>query len=215
MAAPLKKRSYNTVSKNLESWGFKIDINVEEFSSTNNVIFVCENEHKNIMNIYSFENKKRKLKKDEIDMKAMCTECVKQDEAKDLFDRDYEFVLEHTGHKLLKRISAHDIEYECGNCGAVRESDMSSLRKSTSKCCSKCQNDKNKRQFDDVKTQIQNLGFVLKTYIDNKHMTAVCPCGNETEFILADIMRKRRCLQCQPDRILEFRAAKIKAAYSN
>lgn len=151
----------------------------------------------------SFANKMCVLKPNEF-----CAVCFRGKKDEHKFNKVKKDFFEKTGHILLTCEFGGDRKctYECGKCKNINSSHVTNLFKNTGVCI-KCQNDKNKRDFNELQTEIEEMGFKMdmkcNEYIDNKSLQIVCKCGNSFKVALHDLKRGRLCVECKMDRCFD------------
>lgn len=161
--------------------------------------FECSRGHQRTMTKTSFYNKQYKIQRGEASPCALCDQ-INMAMKEDL-----------NGHQIITYESVMSVTYKCGNCGAIRKTNMKALRKSTG-VCNACQNESRKTSTEDVAKICEEYGFKLISYQNNKHITAICPCGSEFIGALNDIKRGRKCATCAPERRSQTNSEKYGAS---
>lgn len=135
--------AYNTYKRFLESIGYKITINFEQFnqSSTKDtsrrVTFVCNGGHETEVSSAVFNRKKREREKNGT---LLCNDCTGRGKAKDVDTKLEELrkvVFEMNGHHVMA-INGTTVTHKCGLCEEVNESWESNIRSKTTLHCRKC-----------------------------------------------------------------------------
>lgn len=187
---------YNNYKKFLEDF-FDIPTTFEEFTKDKKITFVCkENNHTNILGIASFGNKKCK-----IDAKDFCQKCKEEEENTKKLDEFKKEIKEKCGHNIISvNFSSRKVEYKCGNCDNLSNTFICNLkREERTISCPKCQNDKFKISYQEIKERVEKQGMKLlteeKEYENNKQkLKVICICGNNNyEAVLFDITRGKKC----------------------
>lgn len=207
-------RQYNNFEKFLKSINFKINTEKEDFIEekkinkfSTKIEFLCIKNHKTKLTIASFINKKSnsKYKKNPELLCSMCCKINDNNIRKQKLQKE-------SFHKIIS-CNNNKITYNCFNCKSLRKDiDMSSFvrsMKQKSKFCVKCQNDKYKLNFDDIKNRVVKMGMKLLTkpfeYKNNKMLLhIICSCGNENYMKLSDIERGRHCKICKNNKSEEL-----------
>jgi DNA-directed RNA polymerase subunit RPC12/RpoP len=176
---------------------FDVPTTLEQFTNEKKITFICKlKNHENSLGLASFGNKKSK-----IEAKDFCQKC--KDEEEDL-KKTEEFkkeIKEKCGHNvILVDFSNRKVEYKCGKCGNLSSTFISNLQKENrSNNCPKCQNDKFKIPYEEIKERVEKQGMKLlteeKDYENNKQkLKVICSCGNDKyEAVLFDITRGKKC----------------------
>lgn len=138
-----------------------------------------------------------------------CAHCTRVDNDKNKFNDAKKEIFEKTKHVLLTCDFGGDRKctYTCANCERVGETTLHNLSKNTG-FCPKCQNDKNRLEFTDVRDNVKLYGFVLNMknneYTNNKNLIVKCKCGNPNfKVSLSDLKRGRLCTECKMGRIFD------------
>ena len=184
---------------------FTVISSEEDFKNSKSITYKCkEKEHTNSLSVASFGNKKCK-----VPIEQFCTECktIRENEIK--FQTLKEELYTKTGHTLLEIIdySTRRARYECGNCKAETYTFIQNLNGATPFCV-KCQNDKNRKNYDDLKKQVESHGYKLITseheYINNKQkLNVLCQCGDPYAAVLSDLIRDKSCMKCKSIKTVE------------
>jgi hypothetical protein len=176
---------------------FNIKTTFEEFTKDKKIIFVCKaKSHVNSLSVASFGNKKYKM-----EAKDFCQICKDEQEninKTEIFKKE---IKEKSGHNIISvNFSTKKVEYKCGNCDNLSSTFISNLqREERSNNCPKCQNDKFKIHYREIKNRVEKQGMKLlteeKEYENNKQkLKVVCICGNDKyEAVLFDINRGKKC----------------------
>jgi len=131
----------------------------------------------------------------------MCVECNKIEE-NNIFKNE---IQELSIHTILKVHNGKQIDFICGSCNIEGTSNKQSLIKS--KSCGKCHNSLQRKDYEILKKEIENMGFTLVTkqyeYTNNKNITVLCICKNEWKCSLNDLSRGRKCMACKTERTYE------------
>jgi hypothetical protein len=195
---------YYNVKKFFENIGYELLTPEEEYINNKKIyktstrfIYRCKNNHEREMTIASFNNKKTKS----IDTEDFCVECIriKQNEQK---KKELQKLITN-GHQILNYENNKNVKYQCGNCNFICQTTSINLLRSTStKFCHKCQNDRFKLLYDDIKKRVELMGMKLllkeDEYENNKQLLPIlCVCGKEYKLKLADIERGRQCIFCK------------------
>lgn len=147
----------------------------------------------------SFGNKKAKVK----DATLFCEGCKSEQEnlrKTEIFSRR---VLEETGHTILEvDFSSRKTRYQCGNCNVIVHTFVQNFDEHSTQCCSKCQNDKHKISYPELKEKVESHGFTLLTsnneYQNNKQkLRVLCVCGSDYQAVLSDLVRDKNCMTCK------------------
>lgn len=134
--------AYNTYKRFLESVGYKITIDFEQFnqSSTKDtsrrVTFVCNEGHETEVSSAVFNRKKREYEKNGT---MLCNDCTGRGKSKDVDTKLEELrkvVFEMNGHHVMAINGT--VTHKCGLCGEVNESWESNIRSKTTLHCRKC-----------------------------------------------------------------------------
>jgi hypothetical protein len=159
--------------------------------------FICKNSHINELTCASFINKKSK-----IEYNQLCSTCFNKKSGADVKAARLEEVkaeiLPLNGHVVLSYENNKEVEYQCGNCGEIRKTELENLRRSAG-YCAKCQNNENKIPFKELKNRVEAMGFQLllkpEEYKNNKQkLPLICICGNDTySAVLSDIEGGKKC----------------------
>lgn len=199
---------YNNYCQFLEPL-FTVVSSEDDFKKTKTIVYKCkEKEHTNSLSIASFSNKKSK-----IPIEQFCTECKTFHENETKFQTLKTDLYTKTGHILLSMDhSTRRVKYECGNCKSETQTFVQNLLSATS-FCSKCQNDKNRKKYDELKTQVESHGYKLITleneYTNNKQkLNVLCQCGNPYSAVLSDLMRDKSCMKCKSEKTVKTCMAK-------
>lgn len=170
---------------------FTIITTEQEFLDTKTITFSCEDNHVNEMKSTSFINKKSKFKDNP---KNMCVECYHFGENKNKFEYLKQEILENTGHTLLS-LEKNKVIYKCGNCNEEGKSNSHSLLKNKGNCPN-CQNDKFKNSDGKVKTFLEEKGYKLISYENNKNINIKCKNDHQFNTSLNHIKNGRGCPDC-------------------
>lgn len=186
---------YNNIKLFLTQNNYSLLNDYDDFINNNEVQYKCINNHISKLTTNSFLNKRHKTIQ-------LCSKCSKLDECNEKL-RELQCLVDKNGHIILEYKNNKDIVYKCGNCNSVNHANSLSLsRETSSKFCSKCQNNKNKLKYEDIKVRIEKLGFKLLInegeYINNKQkLNLLCRCGEKFNMKLHDIERGRSCMKCK------------------
>lgn len=179
---------------------FEIATSYEEFTKDKKITFICKDSgHTNVLSITSFGNKKAK-----IDISDFCQGCKEDRENEEKSEKYKKEILERLGHRITKiNFTTRKVTYICGNCGEENETFTQNLNKeSNTGVCGKCQNDKNRKDYEELKKEIEDHGYTLLTkkedYKTNKQkLDVLCKCGNPHSSILSDLKRDKCCQKCK------------------
>ena len=187
MTLTIKQKNY---TEYLENINYKVSF------SEDKIIFTCPEKHENTLTLNSFGNLKSKKNKF-----SMCVECNKVEE-NNIFKNE---IQELSIHTILKVHNGKQIDFICGSCNIEGTSNKQSLIKS--KSCGKCHNSLQRKDYEILKKEIENMGFTLVTkqyeYTNNKNITVLCICKNEWKCSLNDLSRGRKCMACKTERTYE------------
>lgn len=196
---------YNNIKIYLNKGEFEIITTEEEYISKKNKYgtssefqYNCNKNHINTIRIASFINKKNKIK----DYTELCPICVKKKVTDEKLIVLQAKVL-HNNHTILSYENNKNITYECGNCFSINKTTSVNLfRKTSTKFCNKCQNDKFKLKYENIKERVEKKGMKLlleeTEYENNKQLLPIiCICGKEYKLKLFDIERGRHCIFCK------------------
>lgn len=176
---------------------FDVQSTLEQFTKDNKIIFVCKTKgHINCLNVASFGNKKCKVVS-----KDFCQICKDENE---IYKKTEDFkneIKDKYGHNIINvNFSTRKVEYNCGNCGSFSSTFIRNFRKDDrTNTCPKCQNDKFKIPYQEIKSRIEKQGMKLlteeKDYQNNKQkLKVICVCGNDKyEAVLFDIKKGKKC----------------------
>jgi hypothetical protein len=195
---------YDNIKQYLNNNGFELLTSTETYVNDKNknkykkFTFRCNNNHTSEIAITSFNNKKSKI----THIEELCSECVrlKNNEIK---LKDLQSKILHNNHIILSYENNKNITYKCGNCNNINNTtSVNLLRPTSTKFCNKCQNDKNKLLYKDIKVRVEKMGMKLllieTDYENNKQLLPiVCVCGKEYQLKLHDIERGRQCIFCK------------------
>ena len=182
---------------------YKVISTLEEFTTTQKIIFKCALLHENILSSASFSNKRYK-----VPIESFCSSCVKDLEISQKRMEYIDTIKEKTGHNVLQvDFTTRFVEYECGNCGSKQHSKAHNLHKNTG-VCSSCQNDKHKLSFLYVKKIAEEHGMKLllndSDYTNNKQILPLkCKCGRPHQAVLSDIKKDKHCQECKKEKYKE------------
>lgn len=179
---------------------FDISTSYEEFTKDKKITFICkESGHTNVLSSTSFGNKKAK-----VDISDFCQGCKDETENQEKTEKYKQEILERLGHTLLQvDFKSRKAIYICGNCGEKNETFTQNLNKDTNTgMCGKCQNDKNRKDYNELKKEIEDHGYKLLTkkedYKTNKQkLNVLCKCGEPHSSILSDLKRDKCCQKCK------------------
>jgi hypothetical protein len=159
--------------------------------------FICKNSHINELTCASFINKKSK-----IEYSQLCSTCFNKKSGADVKAGKLEElkaeILALNGHVVLSYENNKEVEYQCGNCGEIRKTEVKNLKRSVG-YCNLCQNNENKIPFKELKNRVEAMGFQLllkpEEYKNNKQkLPLICICGNDTySAVLSDIEGGKKC----------------------
>lgn len=203
---------YKNARDFFESIGMTFESNEEEFNQslkTNTkceVIFKCENKHVNTLDFYSFNNKRGKYKKGELD--HFCATCLAlgTEFRKTRID-DIETIFLKYGHKLIELEKDNKkILFVCGFCDVEKFTNYAAISRDTyTGHCVHCANTKNKKEYQLLKREVEEYGFELFTqeheYSNNKNIHIGCTkCALDFNRSLNDVKRRLKkhyhCVSC-------------------
>lgn len=172
----------------------------------NNIIkYQCSKNHPSQLTLNSYKNKisPQSLSK----LHSFCKICNNDMErtqiALDICQKFNFEMLSCERHPTRK--DSYHIKYKC-KCGNISETDLRNLTKISRKPnCPKCQNDKNKLDFESIKKEFEQRDCQLlinpNDYQNNKQkLHYQCSCGKKSTIFLSDLRRGRLCNQCKTER---------------
>src|SRR5271170_2963611 len=142
---------YKNFVKSLKENGFEMKTVKEKFIETKILEFMCKYGHITTLTADSFKNKRSKLIKLK-KIKDLCTGCTNEEKIENIFENWKIKIKNKSGHILLTLGENGSITYKCVNCFSICHSNVRNMDSNTG-FCSKCQNDKNKNDFDDIKDE--------------------------------------------------------------
>jgi len=193
---------YKNIKEFLESH-FSVITTLEDFYKTKKIEFECIIcNYINSLSSSSYSNKKCK-----VSLEDFCTNCKKK---KELYLQKKEFIDKikiSCGH-IVKDInfSTRKVIYECFTCKKDRNTFIPNLERANYPgVCGSCQNNKNKLEFEYIKSIVESHDMVLVTkpneYENNKQkLKLLCKCGKSYEAILSDIKKDKHCQTCKLDK---------------
>lgn len=190
---------YNNYSNFLKQF-FDLQTSLEDFNKDKKITFICKKKgHINTLSTASFGNKKCK-----VDAKDFCQSCKDESENDKKIEKYKTDIKEKYGHNIIEvNFSTRKVKYICGVCNNESNTCTSNLSRGSSNC-PKCQNNKFKIPYDEIKKRVENQGMILlteeKEYENNKQkLKIICACGNDKyEAVLFDIQRGKKCsLNCK------------------
>lgn len=133
---------------------YTIITTLNEFYKKKKIEFRCKLNHFNSLTSNSFSNKKCK-----IPVEDFCTNCKKNKKTEIQAKEFSEKIKNKSGHRVLSvDFSSRIVTYECFTCKKENKTFTGNLARSNG-VCSKCQNDKNKLDFDYIKKEINVMGY--------------------------------------------------------
>ena len=181
---------------------FDIHTSLEDFNKDKKITYVCkEKSHINTLSTSSFGNKKCK-----VEAKDFCQGCkngLENDKKIEEYKKD---IKNKYGHIIISvDFTTRKVVYICGNCNEETNTYKQNFYKETrGSCCPRCQNDKLKVSYEEIKKRVEDQGLILlteeKEYENNKQkLKVICVCGNDKyEAVLFDITRGKKCsLNCK------------------
>ena len=189
-------RQYTNFKKYLESNNFVVLTSQDDFKESQEIEFKCQYNHITKLGNGSFINKKSKTKNNP---EKMCTGCENNDYNQSRFVDEREKIFSSTGHTLITLDNDRNVTYECGRCGEVNSSHLTSLQRNLGRC-GKCSHESTKNDVEEVEKELRELSIKLVEYRNNKCLIVVCTCNNEYTTTLFDIRRGRRCINCKQER---------------
>lgn len=197
----IKMSKYINYSNFLKEF-FNIHTTYEEFTKDKKIKFVCkENGHENILSVASFGNKKCK-----VEAKDFCQPCKDDIENNFKTEQYKKDIKDKYGHIIISvNFTTRKVVYICGNCNEETNTYTQNFYKETrGSYCPKCQNDKFKVSYEEIKKRIEEQGMTLlteeKEYKNNKQkLKVICLCGNDKyEAVLIHISQGKKCsLNCK------------------
>ena len=181
---------------------FDISTTLEEFLKDKKITFLCKkNGHINSLSIASFGNKKCKLKSK--DFCQVCKDELENNIKIEEYKKDIEIKFSHIITKV--DFTTRKVVYICGNCNEETNTYTQNFSKETrGRYCPKCQNDKFRVPYQEIKKRVEDQGMTLlteeKEYENNKQkLRVICVCGNDKyESVLFDIICGKKCsLNCK------------------
>jgi len=161
--------------------------------------YQCPSGHIKEINTAAFINKKSQIKKTNDNL---CSDCKKGGDNYVKL-QELQKKVKETGYTILTYNNNKDITYKCGNCNYIgHTTSVNLLRVSKTKYCIKCQNDKNKLIYENIKKRIESHDMKLLTkkdeYKNNKQkLYLTCKCGKNFYMKLHDVERGRSCMLCK------------------
>lgn len=199
-------KKYNNFIKKLEKFNCLMISSLNDMISTNKVKYECLQNHISELSIDSFINKTKPSLMEKLF--SLCAKCETyhnhEIEMKPRFE-ELNFILisftyDNEGNRRTK--------YKC-HCGNISETDWRNIKKSTkTSACLKCQNNRNKVDYDKLFNDFYEKGCELLTakhdYKNNKQKLSFrCVCGTTSQIVYHDLMRGRFCGSCKWDRVKE------------
>ena len=199
-------RKYNNFIEKLEKFQCHMLTSLEDMNATKKIAYECSQKHLSELSIDSFINKtKPTLMKNLFSLCATCETRHKHEiEMKPRFD-ELNFILISFNYNVEGN---RKVTYKC-HCGNVSETDWRNIKKKTrTSACGKCQNDKNKVNYEVLFSDFYERGCELLTtkqdYKNNKQkLNFRCKCGKTSEIVYHDLMRGRLCGLCKQSRTKE------------
>jgi hypothetical protein len=157
---------------------------LEQLNKNKNEIminFKCDNNHINNLKLFAFCNKRDSFQKNKID--KFCNTCI----TIDIFEQKYterineiKLIFIKYNHTLLQlKENLRQIEFICGNCTKRGITSFGSITSENyTGSCVHCFNERNRKPYDIVKKEVEDLGFKLLTlyenYTSNKKLEIGC-----------------------------------------
>jgi hypothetical protein len=160
---------------------------------------LCQNDHSFTMKVTSLNNKLLKLEKGADD--NICDQCIEK------HSKEKEAVIEKCKILNFEIINYDDknrkVTYKC-HCGHISNTFSRNILKDERQShCIKCQNNKNRLKYDDVKKLFEDNGCTLlsKIYTNRSELLDYkCSCGNISKISYACFDDGERCEACRQDR---------------
>jgi len=200
--------TYNNIQTKLNELHMSLITSINDFNQLKIIQYKCDKEHISELTLNSYKNKitPSNIKK----IKSFCAICnnnlIKKEECIEICTKlNFKLV---SFDKNIKRNDSYDVKYEC-NCGNISKTDLRNLKKFNRKPnCPKCQNNKNKLNFDILVNEFKKRNCILlikpNEYENNKQLLPYqCVCGRNGHIIFSDLKRNRLCKNCKVDRSKE------------
>lgn len=160
---------YNNYSNFLKEF-FDVKTSFDDFNKDKKIKFICkEKGHINTLSITSFGNKKCKVEAK--DFCQLCKDELENDKKIEEYKKD---IKDKYGHIIISvDFTTRKVVYICGNCNEETSTYTQNFYKETrGSCCPKCQNDKFKVSYEEIKKRVEDQGMTLlteeKEYENNK-----------------------------------------------
>ena len=189
--------SYSLASSFSQSIGFSVLTPESEYKSEKRVTVRCPEGHDSSFSINALNNKRSAYNNKRVTIFCSTCSAIKNEEdSKQHFIKSIE---EKTGHTVISiNIQTRKVQYECGNCFTINDSNIVVLDSRSKGYCRTCENWHQKLPYEELKRKVEEMKVVLLTteeeYTNNKMLLRIiCLCGRLDEKCLNDIRRGRGC----------------------
>ena len=178
------KHSYDYVKSFVESKGYTLLSNSYK-NAHSKLSLLCKNNHKiekSFANIHSNKG---------------CPYCS----GKKRYYEDEKLFIESEGYQLLSDTIKGSLNFICPN-GHKFHTTLWNFK--NNQRCKKCNTEKLKKDYSDVKNFIESEGYQLlsDTYINNKEKLLVkCPIGHEYKTSFSNFLNGKRCFSCWSNKL--------------
>jgi hypothetical protein len=191
---------------------YKILSNEDYINTYNEVGIECKHNHINIFTV------KTLISRIKDPFKELCKDCEQQILMNNRIKEYCQILKEKSPHKILEIKNASTVHYICYMCGKKNIGKVISLS-SGNKFCNNCKHLKLKRNYEELKSEVESYGMKLLTektdYKNNQHpLHIICVCGNEHKMVIGNIRRGNRCEKCTIQKTKKTCMEKYGCAYA-